>query len=354
MAVSNATYATREEVQRALDIKPTQLDALRVDRAIETARDDVERLCRRRFYNVITTYRWDWPNYQYAAPWRIWFDQVELADVTTTVPVVTSGGHVITAADIFWGPWNYGPPFSYIELNRATTAAFGVSSTPQQDVSILGNWGYWTQTATAGTLAAALTDTTGTSVTVSNGNSPGVGDVMIVGSESMLVTDRAFTTTGQTQSSGATTASAADNALTVSGGTFSAGEVLLLDSEQMLVISANGSVVTVKRAWNGTVLATHSGATVYAARLLTVIRGFGGTTAATHSSSAAVTISLIPAGVKALAVAEAVNTIQQETSGYSHQTGENGATMTITGGQLDDLRDRVYRQYGRKGRSRVI
>lgn len=335
-------------------MKPTALDALRVDRAIETARDDVERLCRRRFYNVITTYRWDWPNNQLAAPWRIWFDQVELADVTTTVPVVTSGGHVITAANIFWGPWNYSPPYSYIELNRATTAAFGVSTTPQQDVSILGNWGYWTQVTSAGSLAAAITDTSGTSVTVTSGNSPGVGDVMIVDSESMLVRDRAFTSTGQTQVSGAATDKASDVSLTVSGGTYSAGEVLLLDSEQMLVISAAGSVVTVKRAWNGTVLATHSGATIYAARLLTVSRGFGGTTAATHSNAAAVNISVIPAGVKALAVAEAVNTIQQETSGYSHQIGETGATMTITGGQLDDLRDRVYRQFGRKGRIRVI
>lgn len=355
MPVSNACYCTREEVQRALDIKPTQIDALRVDRALETARNDVDALCHRRFYNVIETRFFDWPNYQYAYPWRIWLDAAELADVTTVVPVVKSGTTVVTAANIFWGNPAYPvAPFTYLELNRSSNSTFGVGTTPQRDVSITGNFGYWSKTATAGNLAAAITDTTGTSATVTNANSPGVGDVLIIDSESMLVTDRNWITTGQTQSSGVASASSADNSLTVSGGSFFAGETLLLDSEQMLVTSVNASVLTVKRAWNGTVLATHSGAVIYAGRLLTVSRGFGGTTPATHLNSAAIVISLIPGAVKTLAIAEALNTIQQESSGYSHMTGENGMAQSITGGTLDQLRDQVQTLYGRKARRRVI
>ena len=355
MAVSNACYCTREEVQRALDIKPTQIDALRVDRALETARDDIEALTHRRFYNVIETHYFDWPNYQYAYPWRIWMDAAELADVTVNVPVVKSGTTTITPANIFWGNPVYPvAPYTYFELNRSTNSSFGISSTPQRDVSVTGTFGYWIKTTAAGNLGAAITDTTGTSVTVTNSNSHGVGDVMTVDSESLLVQDRNWVTTAQTQVSGATTASTADNALTVSGGTFYAGETLLLDSEQMLITSVTSPVLTVKRAWNGTVLATHSGATIYAGRLLSVGRGFGGTTAATHSNNAAVTIATIPGSVKSLAIAEALNIIQQETSGYARQVGEPGAAIPATGGSIPDLRDQVYQRYGRKVRRRVI
>ena len=52
-------------------------------------------------------------------------------------------------------------------------------------------------------------------------------------------------------------ASDADKALTWTGtGSLNAGEVLVLDSEQMLVEQIVGSVATVRRAWNGTALGT--------------------------------------------------------------------------------------------------
>lgn len=355
MAVTNACYCTREEVQRTLDITPSQLDNVRIDRAIESAREVIDGLTHRRFHNVIETRYFDWPNYQYAYPWRVWMDAAELADVTVNVPVVTTGGTVIPAANLFWGNPTYATaPFNYVEINRATNSSFGVSTTPQRDIAITGTFGYWIKTVPAGALAAAVTDTTGTSVTVTSSASPGVGDVMTVDSESMLVADRNWVTTTQTQSSGVSTALASDNALTVSGGTFYAGETLLLDSEQMLVLSVNSSVLTVKRAWNGTVLATHSSATIYAGRLLTVVRGFGGTTAATHSNSAAVVIAMIPPGIKTLAIAEAENTLLQGLSGYAREVGEPGANQPATGGSLPDLRSQVYTQYGRKSRRRVI
>lgn len=355
MAVYNACYCTREEVLRALDVQPTQLDYLRVDRSVENAREVIDALTHRKFFNTIATHYWDWPNYQYAFPWRIWFDATELADTTVNVPVVTSGGQVIPANEIFWGPWNYGPPYTYIELNRSTSAAFGVSSTPQQDVAITGTYGYWTKTFSGGTLASAISSTTAASVSVSSSVNPGVGDTFTVDSESMLVMDRNWSdTTYSMFGSGGSTASSADNVITTSGGTFYAGETLLIDSEQMQILTVNGSQLTVKRAYNGTVLSTHNASEIYAGRLLSVSRGFGGTTAATHSNAAPLNISLIPAAVKTLAIAEAANAILQETSGYSHVVGEEGASMSITGGQLDDLRDQVYQKYGRKSRRRVI
>ncbi len=353
MTVYLPCYCTREEAQRALDISPGAYDYARIDRAIEAARDDIEGLCHRRFYNIIETCYFDWPNFQRAYPWRIWLDAAELADVTVNVPVVTTGGTVIPGDQIFWRSWNYSPPYYAIELDRSTNAAFGVGVTPQRDVSITGTFGYWAAADPGGTLAAAMGDTTTGTATVSNSAFPGVGDVITVDSESMLVQDRNWYATGDSQSgSGATTASSADNLLAVSGGTFYAGEALLLDAEQMLVLSVNGSSLTVRRAFNGTVLSAHSGAAIYAGRLLSVTRGDLGTAAATHLNSAPVSVSRVPAQVKTLAVAEAVNTLLQESSGYARVVGEAGEQAA--GGSLPDLRASVYTRYGRKNRKRVI
>lgn len=353
MAVQLPCYSTREEVKRALDIKQTASNDAQVDRAIEAARDDVNGLCKRRFYNVTGTQSWDWPNFQRAYPWRIWFDERELADTTVNVPVVTSGGNVIPAANILWGPWNYSPPFTFLELDRSKGGSFGQGSTPQKDVAILGLFGYWDKRAAAGTLASAVTDTTSTTVTVSDSTACGVGDVLICGSERMLVQDRAMADTGQAQQSGLSANQASDVLLGVTtGSAYRAGEVLQLDAEQVLVTSVTGNSLTVKRAFNGTVLAAHTGAEIYAPRLLTVTRGDLGSTAATHAQSSALAIQVIPSLVKELSAAEAINHVLQETAGYARSLPQGAGIVPGTG--LPDLRDRCREQYGRKARQRVI
>ena len=356
MAVQLPTYATREQVQRALDVTETARNNMQVDRAIESSRDAVEGLCKRRFYNVIETNSWDWPNFQRSYPWRIWFDRAELADVTVNVPVVTSGGTSIPNSAIFWGHPRYSPPYTYMELDRSKSYSFGVGSTPQRDVAITGSFGYWAKTAAAGTLAVAMSDTTSTTCTVSNGSLVGVGDVLIAGSEWMLVSDKNMVDTTQALTgSGCTTALNNDNLLGVTtGSAFATDEVLQIDAEQLLITSITGNNLTVKRAWNGTALATHVTPDVYAARLLTVIRGDLGSTAATHLINAPLTINLVPGMVKELAVAEALNNLLQETSGYARTLAVPGAGNIVPGGALPDLRDKCREQFGRKLRQRVI
>lgn len=354
MAVQLPTYATREDVKQALDVLETARNNAQIDRAIEAARDDVEGLCRRRFYLMDATEYWDWPNFQSARPWKIWLEARELADVTSNVPVVTAGGVVIPSSAIFWGPWNYAPPFTFLELDRSQSYSFGGGSTPQRSVSIQGTFGYWLKTAPAGALASAMSDTTSTAVTVTNGSAVGVGDVLTCGTERMLVQDKGMADTGQALASGATTALASDNLLGVSSGpAFHVGEVVQADAEQMLITSITGNSLTVKRAWNGTVLAVHATPEIYAARLLTVIRGDLGTTAATHTSSAALTITLIPGLVKELAVGEAVNHVLQETTGYARALPQ-GSGSVMPGGGLPDLRDRCYAKFARKNRPRTV
>ncbi len=356
MSISTPCYATREDVKSALDVRQTARNDAQVDRAIEAASRAVEALCHRVFYPTYATRYVDWPNFQYAWPWRVWLDAAELADVTTTVPVVTSGGNVIPNANIFWGNPRYNPPFTYLELDRSSSSSFGQGSTPQRDVAITGTFGYSIDTRSGGTLAAAMSDTTSTSATVSDGSLIGVGDLLLVGTERLLVTGRANVTSTQTQqSTGVSTASNADVTLAVTtGSAFHAGEVVQLDSERMLVLDVTGNNLTVKRAWDGSTLATHSGATVYVSRLLTVVRGAQGTTAATHLSAAAVSVHAVPSLVRQLAVAEAVTMLTQEAAAYAGTQGSGQGAQKNVGAGLPSLREQTLAQYGRKVRQRVI
>jgi len=200
-----------------------------------------------------------------------------------------------------------------------------------------------------------MNDTTGTLAQVTDSSQIGVGSVIVAGTERMLVTDRAMVTTSQTQQSGLTTASNSDVALGVTDGTkYFVGETLLLDSERVLVVDIAANILTVKRAWDGSVLATHSGATIFAPRNLFVTRGALGTTAATHLISAGISRYVYPAPVVELAVAEAVNTVLQKTSGYARTVGEGDNLRLASGAGLADLRAKVVSTYGRKARQRAV
>lgn len=354
MAVYRPTYVTRRLVKSATDINTTAEFDAQVDSAMEKAAEDIDGLCHRRFYTALETKYFDWPNYQGTYPWKIYLDESELADTTVTAPVVTSGGNVILASTIFWGPWNYSPPYNVLELNRSSNSSFGQGNTPQRDVAVTGMFGYWIKTRSAGTLAASIASTSSTTLTVSDSSQVDAGDVITIDSETMLVQDTAMADTGQAQSgSGCTTASTADNQLTVSSGAaLHTNEVIQLDAERMLITSITGNIATVLRNYDGTVLATHSNAEVYALRLLTVTRGDFGSTAATHNSSTAINAARVPGEIRELALAEALNTVQQKVSAYARTIGEN--TRPVPGGSLPDLRAQVYMRYGRQARTRVV
>jgi hypothetical protein len=146
---------------------------------------------------------------------------------------------------------------------------------------------------------------------------------------------------------------ASDVTIAVTTGTsYTVGEILLLDSERMLIVDIAGNNLTVKRAWDGTVLAAHTGSTIYAPRRLTVTRGAVGTTAATHSNGAAITRHVVPGLIKELCVAEALNTLLQETGGYSRVIG-TGNARAIGQGFLNDSRPGRWRGTARHPRRRV-
>lgn len=361
MTVTRPTYATREDVKQALDVKLTARMDAQVDQRIEAASDAIDGELHRVFYPTLTTVYVDWPNFQYTYPWKVYLDAAELADVTVNVPVVTSGGNVIPNADIFWGHPRYAPPYTWFELNRATSATFGQGNTPQRDVAITGNVGYWIKTASAGTLAAAMTDTTSTTLTAANGAGAGVGDYLVIDSERLLLTDKAMVSTGQTQQgSGVSTASVADVTLGVTDGTkYFVGETLLLNSERMYVVDIAGNSLTVERGWDGTVVATHTGATIYGLRSWTVTRGALGATAATHSNGAAVSRGVAPGLIRELCIAEAVSKMIRISAGFPIPASRRGdaVSQTVPGTVASDLGDlwaRATTAFGRTARSRTV
>jgi hypothetical protein len=353
MAVSTPCYASRELLKASLDVKETARNNTQVDLAIQAASRVVEGQLNRRFYPIDGTKYFAWPNNQYAAPWRLWLDNWELAATPTAV---TSGGVTIPLNQCFFEPVNAGPPYTSLELNRSTSATFGNGPTPQRDVAITGPYGFSLDAAPAGTLAAAVTDTTGTAVTVANGAAAGVGDVIVIGTERMLLCDKATATTGQVQQgSGLSTASGADVTLAVANGTvILAGETLQLDSERLLAVDVTGNNVTVKRGWDGTVPAPHFAATVYALRLWTVTRGGFGTTAATHLINAAVSRYTPPGLVVQLALAEAENNLLQGQSGYARTVGSADNMRPVSGQALADIRKQAVAAYGRRARRRTV
>jgi hypothetical protein len=348
---------TREDVMRALDVKLSARNIAQVDRVIGTGARLVERRLARTFRPVTATRYFDWPNRDSPTSWRLWLDANEIISLTSLV----AGGTTIASTDYFLEPANYGPPYNRIEIDLASSAAFAAGSTHQRAIVATGLFGHSNNEASAGLVDEALDDSE-TDVTVTDSSLVGVGDILRVDSERLRVTERAMVDTGQNTT--ALTALASSNTITsITAGTIKVGEVLLIDSERMLVVDVSGTTVTVKRAWDGTVLAAHSnGADIYAPRVLTVERGALGTTATAHSDQAVLWRHLVPGPARDLNIAEAINLLQQEGTGYARRsglgeargTGKPNSDMEASGRGLDDLRYEAEVALGRQARIRAI
>jgi hypothetical protein len=342
-------YATREDVLSAIDMQESARSAAQVDRALDSGARSIEGLLRRKFYPWTGTRYFPWPAYQYARPWRLWLDQDEVISVSA----FTAGGVTVDTADLFLEPVNSGPPYTRIEVDLSSSAAFSTGPTPQRALAVTGVFGYSADTEPAGALAEAL-DGTETAVDVTDSSAIGVGSILLVDDERMTVTAKSMLDTGQTLQADLT-ASAADVSVSVTtGSSYAVGETVLLDSERMSIVDIAGNTLTVKRATDGTVLATHSGSTIYAPRTLTVVRGDLGTTAATHSDATAITRHVVPGLVRELNIAEALNGLQQEQSGYARVVGEGDNAIEVRGQGLTGLRLDALDRYGRRARTRAI
>jgi hypothetical protein len=354
-------YTTREKAKRALDVAETARNNTQVDAAIAASSRMIDGgkhiggLLKRRFYPETGTRYFDWPNRHSPTPWRLWLDQLDMISATT----VTAGGVTIAATDYFLRP-DDGPPYDHIEIDLASNAAFAAASgTHQRAIAITGVWGYTDdETSVGATIEALDASETGVDVSAAASATVGVGNIIRVDSERMIVTGRSMLDTGQNLTSTSLTASAGNVTVTVADGTaFAIDETILLDSERMLIVDIAGNNLTVKRAYDGSVLAAHTHTTtdIYAPRTLTVTRGALGTTAATHSSAAIMTRHDVPALVDELCLAQTLVNLGLRGSGYADTEGAGETSRRVAAGRgLAAIRRDAIAAYGRVLRMRAV
>ena len=345
-------YATREDVKRALDVAETARSNGQVDRAIESGTRSVESLTKRRFRPEAATRYFDWPDRRRSRNYRLWIDQP--AQIIT-VSTLTAGGTTITSSDYFLEPANDGPPYNRIEIDLASSASFQSADTHQRAIAVTGLFGYANDEQQVGELSAELAADEDASASATFTQHIGVGDVLRIDTERAVVTRK--TMVDSTQNIGGNlTASTSDVTVAVTDGTaFIEDMTILIDSERMLIVDIAGNNLTVKRAWDGSVLATHtSGADIYTLTGVELDRAALGTTLAVHASTTAIYRHLVPALVRELAIAEAINTVLQEQAGYGRTAGsaQTERVMDVTG--LEKLREDVRSKFGRKARVGAI
>jgi hypothetical protein len=345
-------YVSREAVKESLDVKLTARTDAQVDRAIESASRSVEGLLHRRFYPWTGTRYFDWPDRTSPTSYRLWLDENELISVTTLV----SGSDTITASEYFLRreDGRDEAPYTKVELDLADSASFTTGSTHQRNIAITGVYGYGNDTESAGSLVEAL-DSSETAVDISDSSLIGVGDLIKVESEYMNVTGKSMLDTGANLNTTDSLAVSNSDVSVTLGGTLTnppqVGETILIDSERMLVVDSANSVLTVKRAYDGTVLAAHTGGSsthIYALRTLTVERGSVGSTAAAHNTSTAISKHVVPGPVQELTLAYALNNLLQRQSGYARIAGEGESAREFSGRGIRALEKDVIRSHGRQ------
>jgi hypothetical protein len=347
-------YCTREDVTDSLEIKYFPRAYPLIDRKIAGASRSVEgQLNIPRFAPTLMTVKFDWPNNSYAPAWTLELDSNYIISLTECL----AGGNDITSSCILRrGDDTDIPPFNRIEIDLSGSSGFSSGTTFQQAIHVTGLFGHSNDEETIGELAADLAATNGATAEIT-WNTPrlGVGDILRIDNERVIVTERAWVDSGQTIT-GALTASKSNVAIPVSNGAaFAAGEVIIIDVERMLIIDVIGNNLSVERAAGGSVLATHLTSTpVYALTGVQLARGQLGTTIAAHTSGADIQRWVTPAALREFSKAQAIVDLEQDTAAWARTVG-SGATLRESSGKgLADAREQAMLVYGRKYRSAAI
>lgn len=350
--MSRPWYCTIEDIREALDIQETARADRKVRQKIAAACGSVDKLCNRVFYPTSGTMYADWPSSMGGRrSWRVSFED-EGYDVISLSAIV-SGGQSISTSDVLLLPQD-GPPYTSMELDLSSGAAFSVDGTSQRSLALTGVSGYRLDEDDAGTITADVTTSSATTISVSDGSTIGVGSILRIDSERMIVTRRSWVSSGQTLQAALSASDSAVGVSVTSGAAFAVGELLLVDAERMRVVDIAGNTLVVQRAQDGSPLATHAGSTIYLSRSLTVERGALGTTAATHTSGATVELFVPPPLVTELSIAEATVGILQAGAGYARTIGSGENAREARGAGLADLRKRVRAAHGRKVRTYAV
>jgi len=284
-------YATREQVKTSLEIAHSAWSNALIDGKLETASRDAEKFLHRRFYPELRTISKDWPGYQYSPTWQLWLDDQELISLASFV----SGGTSISTANIKLrrGDDLAEPPYSFLEVDLSSSAAFSSGPTFQQSNAITGVFGY------------NETDT--------------------------------------------------DTVRGLLGGNINSSvQTLVINpSNGVLDVGVHSLLLIGTRSWDGTVIDDHAiSDDIYALRTFTATRGALGSTAAAHTAADSVYAHQFV--VNELVIAETVVLLEQNASGYARTVGSGPNLREAKGVGLEDVRSRAWISYGRKARKGAI
>lgn len=345
-------YCTVEDVTRSIDIQETARAFAVVRREIGAGADKVDSLAKQTFYPWTGTRYLDWPSRTPGSTsYRVWLDATHQL---VSLASLDAGGTAIDVGDVLLEPNGAGPPYTELQLDLSSSSRFSAGPTFQRSLAMTGLFGFDLNEDAAGTLAAAVSSASSTTITVSDGSTLGVGSLLRVDTERMIVTARGWLTSAQTLQTPLTASLNGVSVAVTTGSAYAVGEQVLLDSERMLVVDIAGNTLTVKRAQEGSVLATHAGSTIYVSRSLTVQRGVLGTTAATHSNGATLNAHVYPPLINELNTAEAITGIINAGAGYARTIGSGENVKEARGAGLADLRKQVKSGFARKARHYAV
>ena len=190
MNVQNA-YATLTDLQAWLP-NSSNITASIAAYALNAASREIDRHAGRLFYPQVKTNYYNTPT---KAELWLYDDLLEVLTLTNG-----DGTALTVTTDYLTIPFNAYPKYKIV-LNPETSIYFETSSTTDylKAIQVNGIYGYHRDYSiawfTGSTLSAALTDTTGTSVAVTAGTNFATGQIIKIGSEMMLITDKPAATT---------------------------------------------------------------------------------------------------------------------------------------------------------------
>ncbi len=358
--MSGVVYATFEQASSSLEIYNTAYAKRIVMQKLGAASRSLEGFLHRRFYPELRTIKADWPNYSYNPSWDfdLWDNEaISIASVTSGGVTIPPASCILRRADD-----KTEPPYDSLQINLSGSAAFSAGNTFQQSLqmSLLTGWNDTDVSIPDAGLAGNISDslTTLEFYPLSGQLNVGIGSLILIGTERMIVTDRRMSDAA-INTTGALTANQSSDSLAVGDGTaFATDEIILVESERMRIRDIAGNTLIVNRAVDGSVLASHaSGLDIYALRTFTVKRGALGSTAVAHLNAAPVYAhdfaTHVPL-INELCIAEMVVLLEQNAAGYARVIGAGSSARETKSEGLADVRDRAYIAHGRKARLGAI
>lgn len=353
---SRPAYASREALALALDRGLNVYSIEGLDRALYSSTDAIEQEFEREFWPWYGTRTFDVPadDSSTSTPdWKLWLAPHDLISTTA----VTVGGVAVTGYQL--RPDNrISQPASWIELDRSGSSSFMSGSAYSQRRAAVGPglWGWWDESRSAGTLAAEVPQDQAyvdlTTAPAVGGGQVGVGHLIKVGSERMVVEERYLVDTAENLGAdlAATVSASIPTSIAVADGTdYAAGEMIAVDGELMLIQRVLSNTIFVRRGYAGTPVAAHTtGADIYAYRRLGVYRAAAGTEQDDHAAAAPVTRWQAPWAIEALCIAIAEETAVQEGAAYARSVGEGENLREARASGLVTAWKRA-RAYSRKG-----